>query len=145
MNLVARTRYVALLGVACSFAASLVAFAWTGVKLVRAASHMLQGETEGQLVALVQVMDATLIAAGLLIFAFGLYQLFIGQIEAPEGLAIDSLDALKARLAGIVVLVLAVEFLRRLETGIAPLELVYTALAIALVSAALIALARTAR
>ena len=78
---------------------------------------LAHGEFDGMAVGLVQVIDGFLIAAGLLIFALGLYELFIGDIELPQWLVIQDLDALKAKLAGIIVMVIAVTFLERLESA----------------------------
>ena len=77
---------------------------------------LAHGEFDGMAVGLVQVMDGFLIAAGLLIFSLGLYELFIGEIELPAWLVIQDLDSLKAKLAGVIVMVMAVTFLERLES-----------------------------
>jgi uncharacterized membrane protein YqhA len=74
------------------------------------------------------------------IFAFGLYELFISDIdEAKEHadgehqlLAIHNLDQLKDKIAKVIVMVLVVNFFQRvLHTKFAtPLEMLYFALAI---------------
>ena len=95
--------------------------------------------------AVVNVVDGFLLAAILLIFALGLYELFIGRIEAVERsefasrlLLIRSLDDLKDRLAKVVMLILVVKFFQqalrlKYET---PLDLLYLALGTALVGGA---------
>jgi uncharacterized membrane protein YqhA len=73
------------------------------------------------------------------IFSFGLYELFISDIDQAEGkngsklLAIHSLDQLKDKIAKVIVMVLVVNFFQRvLHTKFAtPLEMLYFALAIA--------------
>ena len=55
----------------------------------------------------IELMDAFLIATALLIFAIGLYELFIEDIAMPEWLEVHSLHDLKAKLASVIVLVLA--------------------------------------
>lgn len=65
----------------------------------------------------VEVIDGYLLATVLLIFALGLYELFISKIEQAEEsetqssvLAINSLDDLKTRLGRVVIMILIVNF-----------------------------------
>jgi len=139
-RLFAATRYIALIGVVFGLLASLAAFGWGASKTIGVVVRLIQGNSAGTAVALVQVMDGFLIAAGLLIFALGLYELFIGELDLPDWLTIRNLDALKSKLAGVVTMVMAVAFLERLETAAEPREILYSGVAVALVSTALIAL-----
>jgi len=79
------------------------------------------------------------VATGLLIFALGLFELFIGPLNLPEWLAISHLHQLKSRLASILVLVLAVTFLEHYVEGAAPVALLESAVAATLVGGLLIA------
>jgi uncharacterized protein (TIGR00645 family) len=137
-RIVAASRYLALIGVVFGLVAALAAFGWGGYKTVTLVVHLVQGQMSGMAVALVQVMDAFLIAAGLLIFALGLYELFVGDIDLPEWLVIHDLDALKSKLAGIIVLVMAVTFLERLETHEDGRDIFYSGAGIAVVAATMI-------
>lgn len=94
---------------------------------------------------IIKTVDVYLLAAFLFIFAFGLYELFISKLRAadesenaPRLLVINSLDDLKARLAQVALLVLIVEFLQvALDLEISrPLDLLYLAAGIALISGA---------
>ncbi|GAB6040419.1 YqhA family protein [Endothiovibrio diazotrophicus] len=66
----------------------------------------------------VEVIDGYLLATVLLIFALGLYELFISKIDQAESesevsskvLVIHSLDDLKARLSKVVLMILVVKF-----------------------------------
>ncbi len=65
----------------------------------------------------VGVIDGYLLAAILLIFALGIYELFVNKIEVAEGsefagrlLLIVSLDDLKDRLAKVILVILIVKF-----------------------------------
>ena len=65
----------------------------------------------------VEVVDGFLLAIVLLIFAFGLYELYISKIDvaydeeaAEHMLAIDSLDDLKSRLGKVILMILIVKF-----------------------------------
>lgn len=69
------------------------------------------------LTPMVRSIDSYLLAAIMLVFSFGLYELFIGKIEIAEQspvadrlLLIRSLDDLKDRLAKMVVLMLVIEY-----------------------------------
>ncbi len=96
--------------------------------------------------AIVKAVDGYLIAAILIIFALGLYELFISKLDPaersetiPRLLLIRSLDELKERIASLVLLVLVIEFFQRalqLEYR-NPLDLLYFATGVLLVSGAL--------
>ena len=94
----------------------------------------------------VEVVDGYLLATIMLIFALGLYELFVSRIEIAEGsefasrlLLIRSLDDLKDRLTKVVLVILVVKFFEyalQLEFR-APLDLLWLASGVMLVSAAL--------
>jgi uncharacterized membrane protein YqhA len=140
MRAVGSTRYLALIGVVFGWIASLTAFAWGAIKTVKVVIALVTGHLDGMAVALVGVMDAFLIASGLLIFALGLYELFVGELALPDWLVFHDLDELKGKLAGIIIMVMAVSFLERLETTGDAREILYSGIAVALVSATMIAL-----
>lgn len=85
---------------------------------------------------IIGAVDLYLIAMVLLIFSFGLYELFISEIdEAKEGprasgvLEIHSLDQLKDKLAKVIIMVLVVSFFQRVlhMKFTTPLEMLYFA------------------
>lgn len=94
----------------------------------------------------VEIVDGYLLATILLIFALGLYELFISKIDmakrcetAPRVLVIENLDDLKARLGKVVLMILIVKFF---EHAIAmefeqPMDLLTFAGGIALIGLAL--------
>jgi uncharacterized membrane protein YqhA len=94
----------------------------------------------------IEVVDGYLLASILLIFAMGLYELFISKIDAVERsevasrlLLIRSMDDLKSRLASVVLLILVVKFFQqalRLKYE-SPLELLYLGLGILLIGGAM--------
>ena len=96
--------------------------------------------------AIVKAVDGYLFAAILLIFALGLYELFVSKIERAENsdfaarlLRIRSIDDLKDRLAKVILLILVVKFFQQaLEVKYASaLDLLYLGLGILFVGAAL--------
>lgn len=94
---------------------------------------------------LIKAMDNYLISAILLLFALGLYELFISKVDAtearqlmPRRLQVRSLGDLKDRIAKLILLVLAIEYvqhaLEQVYTSV--LELLSLAVGVLLVSAA---------
>jgi len=87
---------------------------------------------------IIGAVDLYLIAVVMFIFAFGLYELFISDIDQAEGkngsklLAIHDLDQLKDKIAKVIVMVLVVNFFQRvLHTHFTtPLEMLYFAASI---------------
>ena len=95
---------------------------------------------------IIGAVDLYLIAVVMFIFAFGIYELFISEIDEASAdeksskiLAIHSLDQLKDKIAKVIVMVLVVNFFQRvLHTEFAtPLEMLYFALSIAALSVGL--------
>jgi len=96
----------------------------------------------------VEIIDGYLLATVLLIFALGLYELFISPIDpakredestASNVLIINSLDDLKTRLAKVILMILIVRFFEHaISMSFAtPLDLLYLAAGIALIGVAL--------
>ena len=95
---------------------------------------------------IIGAVDLYLIAVVMLIFAFGLYELFISKIDAAEDtktgstiLAIHSLDQLKDKIAKVIVMVLIVSFFQKvLHTSYdGALQMLYFALSIGILSVGL--------
>jgi len=135
------TRYVLVIGVLALLVAALAAFGWGVAKTVDAVALVITSAAHdpGITVALIEVVDAFLIATAILIFAFGLYELFIDELSIPEWMRIHNLHDLKAKLGGVLVLVMAVKFLEKLVEWKDARETLFLAVAIAVISAALIA------
>lgn len=103
---------------------------------------------------IIGAVDLYLIAVVMLIFAFGLYELFISKIEAAENskaggniLAIHSLDQLKDKIAKVIIMVLIVSFFQKvlLTSYNSALEMLYLALSIGLLSVGLYFLGKTGK
>jgi uncharacterized membrane protein YqhA len=139
-KLLSLTRYVTLIGVFSLLAAALAAFGWGVVQTVHAVGFIVAHPfDEDVIVVLVKVVDSFLVALALLIFGLGLYELTVGDLNLPEWMLIHNLHDLKAKLSGVLILVMAVKFLEKLEAWQNGGETLLFALAIAAVSAALIA------
>jgi uncharacterized membrane protein YqhA len=96
---------------------------------------------------IVKAVDGYLIAAIVLIFALGLYELFINKIAAiqdaartvPRLVQVTSLDDLKDRIAKLILLVLIIEFFQyalKLKYT-SPLDLLYLAIGVLFIGGAL--------
>jgi len=92
---------------------------------------------------LVKAVDNYLIAAILLLFALGLYELFISKMDEqghrqlmPRRLQVHSLDDLKDRIAKLILLVLVIEFFQHALdiTYTGAQDLLYLAISVLLIS-----------
>jgi len=94
---------------------------------------------------LIGAVDLYLMAVVMFIFGFGLYELFISEIDAAKSegaskiLEIHSLDELKDKLGKVIVMVLVVNFFQRVlfTTYSGALDLVYFAISILALAIAL--------
>ncbi|MFN8484218.1 MAG: YqhA family protein [Anaerolineae bacterium] len=74
-------------------------------------------EAKDVVVAAIEVIDLFLIATVAYITGLGLYELFVDEsLELPSWLQIHSLDDLKSRLVGVLVVVIAITFLGFIAT-----------------------------
>jgi len=152
------SRFVVLFAVLASLASSMAMFFIATADAVFMVSHLgdyisvdISQEQRYALRAttvthVVEIVDGYLLATILLIFALGLYELFISNIAKAEEsenasnvLLITSLDDLKSRLAKVILMILIVKFF---EYAIAmefktPIDLLYLAGGISLIGLAL--------
>jgi uncharacterized membrane protein YqhA len=98
---------------------------------------------------IIGAVDLYLIAVVMLIFSFGLYELFISDIDPADKrtqvLQIDSLDTLKDKLANVIIMVLLVGFFQRIihMEFTTALEMLYFAISILGLAMALYFLKKT--
>jgi len=135
-------RYAAFIAVAALLLASLLAFILGAVHTVEAALYIVKtgGHDQAGLVYLVQIMDMFLIATVFFVFAASLYELFIGKLNLPEWLVAHTLEELKAKLGGVLILIMAGTFLENFIEWKNAQDTMYFGIAMAVVSAVLIAL-----
>lgn len=118
-------------------------FEYTSAGLVGEAREAFRGAA---VTHVVEIVDGYLLGTVLLIFALGLYELFISRIDKAEDsetassvLIIHSLDDLKGRLAKVILMILIVKYFEH-AVGMefsGPLDLLYLAGGIALLGLAL--------
>ena len=143
-RLLESSRYLVVLGILSSLVASAATFAWGAWKTGRLLWNL--GAGGGDLphltVRLIELMDKFLIAAGLYIFAVGLYDLFLGELDLPRWLDIHDLHDIKSRISSILVLVMVVVFVEHLVQWEDPAATLPFGASIALVTTALLAFNR---
>lgn len=150
------TRYVVLVAVFASLVTSAAVFYLATVDVVYLVSH-LAGYADSSLTDearkalrdqsvthIVEVMDGYLLATILLIFALGLYELFVSPFQHEKGkgqdaLFFSSLDDLKNALAKVILIILIVKlFEKALQIEVTTaIDMLYFAGAIALIGLAL--------
>ncbi len=140
----ASTRYLIIIAVLALLLASLAAFGWGVSEAVAAVWLVITslGREPGIIIALIEVVDAFLVATTLLIFALGLYELSVGELKLPKWMIVHNLHDLKSKLGSMLVMVMAVKFLEKLAAWQDALQSLFFALAIASISAVLIAFSR---
>ncbi|MEI6875243.1 MAG: YqhA family protein [Spirochaetota bacterium] len=125
------TRFFVLFAVVSSFVASLTLFVMGSLEVAKVfagfvtsltgSNHSDAGE-EAVIGAIIGSVDIFLIAVVLLIFSFGLYELFISHINAADTtessniLDIESLDVLKDKIGQVIIMALIVKFFQVILT-----------------------------
>ncbi len=143
------SRFIVLLAVVFGLLGAIILFIvasmdiWqVAIESFKVTTHMIPHPEhfhEDIVAGIIGAVDLYLIAVVMFIFSFGLYELFISDIDQAEGkngsklLAIHSIDELKDKIAKVIVMVLVVNFFQRVlhTTFSTPLELLYFALSIA--------------
>jgi len=123
-----QARWAVLVSVFCSGVASIMIFYITALDAFHITAMLADyafiidsAEREvvrsGALGHVVQVVDGFLLAIVLMIFAFGIYELYVSKIDiayesesAEHMLSITSLDDLKSRLGKVILMVMIVKF-----------------------------------
>ena len=149
-----RTRFITLLAVIFGLLGAIVLFVVASMDIWGVAvytfntivTHAHPEDFHEDIVSgIIGAVDLYLIAVVMFIFSFGIYELFISDIDEAEGrngskiLAIHSLDELKDKIAKVIVMVLVVNFFQRvLHTQFTtPLEMLYFAGSITLLAVGL--------
>lgn len=136
-----KSRYLALVGVISLLIAAVAAFAWGMLRTIHAVMLVIEslGADAAITIEFIEIIDSFLIATAILIFTVSLYEMSIADIDVPEWMLAHNLYELKGKLSSMVVLVMGVKFLQKLVEVKDASELMRIGIAIAVVSAALIA------
>jgi uncharacterized membrane protein YqhA len=146
-------RVVVVLPVIVLLLSALASFAYGTVVFIRSVASVVEDAqvTSHNLGFLLLLTDLFLVGATLMIAAFGLYELFIGEIDGARGrglpgwLRMHDLNDLKARVISMIILVAAVTFTDVAVESRSDLDTLYLGAGVALVIAALTAFLRFGR
>ncbi len=150
------TRFMVILAVIFGLIGAVVLFVVASFDIYESAKFVLntylthahpENFHEDVVGGIIGAVDLYLIGVVMLLFSFGLYELFISEIDAAKDesgqdnkiLAIHSLDQLKDKISKVIVMVLVVGFFQKVaHTEYSnPLDLLYFALSITAVSVGL--------
>ena len=141
------TRYAVILAVVFSVLGSVALFVLGSYEIMQTLflklPPLIMGETHDHselLYKLITAIDLYLIGVVLLIFGFGIYELFISKIdiarrdEAVTILEIENLEELKNKIIKVIIMVLIVSFFERIlkisDSFTEPIHMAYFALSI---------------
>lgn len=117
-RLMALTRYLVIIAVVATLLAATALLIFGAIETVVVLIHFIEKldfsskTAKSLLLNFIEIVDIFLLATVLYIIAVGLYELFIDDtVQMPSWLEIHSLDDLKDKLIGVVVVVLGVGFL----------------------------------
>jgi len=145
------SRCMILLAVIFSLLGAFVLFVIASVDILESSMHAGFGflnshnSHEEIVISIIRAIDLYLVAVVLIIFSFGLYELFISKIdyfydsEASDTLKIHSLEELKNKLGKTIIMVLIVYFFKKIMymDFKTPLEMLYLAISIFVLALAL--------
>ncbi len=158
-----KTRFLVLFAVLFGLLGALVLFLLASMDIFAVAKYAFntiithahpENFHEDIVSGIIGAVDLYLIAVVMLIFSFGIYELFISPIDHNEQtqddskiLSITSLDQLKDKIAKVIVMVLVVNFFQRvLHTEYnGALEMLYFALAVAALAVGLFFLGKVGK
>jgi len=121
---------------------AIVTFAWAIASTVDFAIDLVSTdawEDSDTIVDLLEALDLYLIGTVLVITAIGLWELFIGSVDLPKWLVINTLSDLKKKIVEVVVLVIGIKFLQKLATGSEAIDVLWVGLGSAAVMGVLVA------
>lgn len=143
-RLIQSTRYIILLAVAGSFAAAVALLVYGSVLAFQTIGDAISsGYVSGKgmkalVLSSIEIVDTFLLGTVLYIIALALYELFIDDaVPVPDWLVIHTLDDLKYKLVGVVVVVIGVLFLGQVMAWDGQRDLLGYGVAASLVIAAL--------
>lgn len=143
-RVIASSRYLIIIAVLCSLAASATLLVYGVIETYQIVVGLISAGKAGDKVAkqlvldCIELVDLFLLGTVLFIIGVGLYELFIDStVPLPAWLVIRTLDDLKNKLIAVVIVVLGVVFLGQVVSWDGQRDLLGFGAAIALVIAAL--------
>ncbi len=150
------SRFIVILAVVFGLIGAVILFAVASIDIIVTAKYVITTYLSGThpenfhqdvIGGIIGAVDLYLIGVVMLLFAFGLYELFISEIDVAKEskhdetqlLAIHSLDQLKDKISKVIVMVLVVGFFQKVgyTQYSGALDMLYLALSITAVSVGL--------
>jgi uncharacterized membrane protein YqhA len=141
-RIISSSRYIILLAVVCAFIAAVTLLVVAGIETVQLVIRTFSASIDIKAVKIlavsfIEIIDILLLGTVSYITALGLYELFIDErLTTPAWLQITQIDDLKAKLIGVVMVILVVVFLGQVVNWDGQRNIFYLGAAIALVIAA---------
>ena len=142
-RIISASRYLIVVAVICIFITGMALLVYGASATYALVAHLFNGGVNAKsakalVLAAIELVDLFLLATVLFVIAIGLYELFIDDnLQLPNWLEIHTLDDLKDKLIGVVIVVLGVLFLGQAISWDGQRDLLGFGTAIALVVAAL--------
>lgn len=141
-RIISASRFLIAIAAACIFATATALLFYGALETYALVAGLFGAASskgaKGLILAAIELVDLFLLATVLYVIAVGLYELFVDdQLPLPPWLEIHTLDDLKDKLIGVVVVVMAVLFLGQLISWDGQRDLLGVGGGIALVIAAL--------
>lgn len=123
-KILASSRFLVVIAVVGLLVTGIATFGSAGAKSVEFVGNVFDGDwrKDALVLDLLKVIDTYLLAVVQLIVVIGLYELFIGELEVPEWLRVDSLDDLKKAIIDVLVVFIAVKGIEGLLSKGDPLD-----------------------
>ncbi len=123
LQILSRSRYLIFIAVVAILVAATSLLCYGAVETIGVVRGLLDPSQEGAkgakgvILAFIELTDLFLLATVLYVIAIGLFELFVdNRLELPHWLEIRTLDDLKQKLIGVMIVVLGVVFLGQVVT-----------------------------
>jgi len=142
-KIISASRYLIIIAVICIFVTGLALLVYGASETYALVTHLFNDGVNAKsakalVLSAIELVDLFLLATVLFVIAIGLYELFIDDnLPLPAWLEIHTLDDLKDKLIGVVIVVMGVLFLGQAISWDGQRDLLGFGAAIALVVAAL--------
>jgi uncharacterized membrane protein YqhA len=138
MRVVSSSRYIIWLAVICTFVGSMTLMIMGTLEMFygiwTALTHLSEAQGNHLKIVLIESVDSFLVATVIFLISLGLYQLFVNDdIQLPGWLNTRSVEELEKRLAGLIVIVMAVIFLTQVIQWNGEITILWLGLAVGVV------------
>lgn len=139
-RLIESSKFLAYIAIIAILLLAVAVFGWGTLKALDAVRSIVLsfGEDPEIAVKVLVVVDAFLIGMALLVVAASMHELFLFHLNLPDWMLAHDLHELKAKLSGVIILIMVVKFVEKVVEWHDPQATLQMGIAIAVISAALI-------